>query len=403
MKTLRVAQIEVEHEEERAVSPLEALDALRVAVTVYDPGERLVYANAHYNYLFRRFPPHRELLGRTYAELVALELAEGETAPQGSAEDYIAVRRAQLHSGNYAPFDLELADARVVEIKMRRTKDGGWIGLWTDATQARALAERTRQKLLVSEVEAQRQATYLADLTRRLDAVASEADAAKTTLLRTMSHELKTPLNAILGFADLMRVAAGRLTPEQVAEYSGLIHGAGVNLLRLINQILDLTKIAAGRFTLDRIALPAGALFRDALECYGATAREKNVSLALEDCGMDAVAHADEPAALTMMRNLVENAVNFTQPGGRIRLKAQRQGARVRMSVADNGPGVAAEDLQRITKPFEQSKRGMTDRPHGAGLGLPLVKALAELHGGRLELESALGEGFTATLELPAA
>src|SRR6185437_5064836 len=122
--------------------------------------------------------------------------------------------------------DITLFDGRVVEIKTRRTKDGGWIALWTDATQARAFVDRIEKKLAKSETEVKQQAVYLADLTRKLDEASSEADTAKTTLLRTMSHELKTPLNAILGFADLMRSMPARLSPAQIADYSGLIHGA---------------------------------------------------------------------------------------------------------------------------------------------------------------------------------
>ena len=377
--------------------------ACRIAVTVYDSAERLTYANAHFNYLFRAMPPCERLIGRTYAEIVALELACCEIADPGDAPAYIAERCAQLHADDYAPFDIALFDGRIVEIKTRRTADGGWIALWTDATQARAFVERTQRKLKKTEAEARQQASYLADLTRKLDEVSNEADTAKTTLLRTMSHELKTPLNAILGFADLMQTCSLRLTASQIAEYSSLIHAAGTNLLRLINQILDLTKIAAGRFALNRIALPVSTVFDDATQVYAARANAKNVSLVVEDCAADALALADEGALTQMVRNLVENAVNFTGNGGAVLLSATREDGFVRIRIHDNGPGVSPTDLARITEPFEQAVRGMTDRPDGAGLGLPLVKALAELHGGGLTIESAAGKGFTATIALPAA
>jgi len=403
---VRLAELTVERGgacADPALAALDALDCLRVAVTVYDSAERLIYANAHYNYLFRALPPHGQLIGQTYAELVALELARGEIVPDCATKDYIAKRRAQLHARDYAPVDIALFGGRTVEIKTRRTKDGGWIAIWTDATQARAFVERVQKRLTKSESEAKKQAMYLADLTRRLDEASSEADSAKTTLLRTMSHELKTPLNAILGFADLMQNAAARLKPAQIADYSALIHAAGGNLLRLINQILDLTKMAAGRFPINPIALPVSTLFHDAMEASAVRVCEKHLTLAIEACADDAVIEADEGAAIGMVRNLVENAVSFTQEGGTITLSAVRAGGKVRIRVADNGPGVAAGDLSRIVEPFEQASRGMTDKPQGAGLGLPLVKALAELHGGRLALESAPGKGFAATVELPAA
>ena len=305
---MRLAGLSVEHGGSRAdpaLALLDALDCLRVAVTVYDSAERLIYANAHYNYLFRTLPPNEKLLGQTYAKLVALELSCGDVKADGDVARYITLRRAQLHAADYAPFDITLFDGRVVEIKTRRTKDGGWIALWTDATQARSFVERIETRLAKSESEVRQQAMYLADLTRKLDAASSEADTAKTTLLRTMSHELKTPLNAIMGFAELMHNTANRLTPAQIADYSGLIHAAGANLLRLITQILDLTKVAAGRFPLNRLALPAATLFHDALETYGARAREKHLTFDVMDCATNAIVHADEAAASCMIRNLV--------------------------------------------------------------------------------------------------
>ncbi len=104
-----------------------------------------------------------------------------------------------------------------------------------------------------------------------------------------------------------------------------------------------------------------------------------------------------------MVGHLLDNAIAFTQEGGRIVLSAAAQGGRVRLAVADNGPGVAPQNLARILEPFEQAGCATTDHAAGAGLGLTLVKAFAELHGGSLAIESAPGRGFTATIDLPAA
>jgi len=514
---------------------LAALDALRSAVTMFDSNERLIYVNQHFNHLFRGLPPREALVGLTYEELIRLELAGGELADAeaaGGVEAFVASRRAQLREGIYAPRDIRLADGRIVEIKSRRTPDGGWIALWSDATAARHLLsrfedtvelsadafafwdardrlihcndgfaqlhgqaaaalrglsfeallraslergrfkidgdrqswigrrldahraqagaltivaasgsaylvrdratrdggratvftdvtdhhrveaalgeqtralERTQRALEKTQGVAKRQSDYLADLTRKLDAAENEADTAKTALLRTMSHELKTPLNAIIGFSDLLRSAPDRFQPEQVGEYAGLIHLAGGNLLRLINQILDLTKIAAGRFELKRAPVPAGAMMWAATDACSARAQAKSIAVEIGECEQDLLVLADESALTSMIACLIENAVAFTQSGGQVRLGAQRGDGAVRIVVADNGPGVAEKDLARILEPFEQAGRGTADHAHGAGLGLPLVKALAELHGGALTLASRPGHGFTATLELPAA
>ena len=218
-----------------------------------------------------------------------------------------------------------------------------------------------------------------------------------------MSHELKTPLNAIIGFSDLLKSAPDQFAVAQVGEYAELIHSAGNGLLRMLNQILDLTKIAAGRYPVTRGAVGVRGLFDDAYDAVGARAAEKDVALDFGPCP-DALAIAGDANALAaMLVQLAENAVAFTQNGGTVRFAAARHGARVHVRVEDDGPGVAAEDLARVAEPFEQAGRDTANHNGGSGLGLPLVKALAELQGGTLSLESTLGDGFTATLDLPAA
>jgi cell cycle sensor histidine kinase DivJ len=217
-----------------------------------------------------------------------------------------------------------------------------------------------------------------------------------------MSHELKTPLNAILGFSDLMRSMADSLKPDQVREYAGLVHLGGTNLLKLLNQIMDLTKIAAGRYDLRTGAVDAGSLAWLGRERHVPRATEKSITLDADACPVGLMAQADEGVLAAMIDHLLDNAVAFTHPGGEIRLAVTRHGASIVLTVADNGPGVDPADLARIQQPFEHVARGH-EHAKGAGLGLTMVKAFAELHGGALELASAHGQGFTATVTLPAA
>jgi len=219
--------------------------------------------------------------------------------------------------------------------------------------------------------------------------------------MRTMSHELKTPLNAIIGFSDLMLSMADGLGPEQVKEYAGLIHQGGRSLLRLINQILDLTKLSAGRYKLERIAVDANTMLWSMRSVFESRAVEKGVTLEC-DAPPDLVLEADENALSMMLSQLLENAISFTPCGGTVRLIGARGDGVVRLEVSDNGPGVAADDIARILRPFEQGGRGTSDHTAGAGLGLTLVKAMAELHGGALDIESAPGKGLTARVILPA-
>ena len=167
---------------------------------------------------------------------------------------------------------------------------------------------------------------------------------------------------------------------------------AGGNLLRLINQILDLTKISAGRFPLHKVVVAdRQCALRRASIRWASRAADKRISLSVADCGADLFVDADENALATMIANLAENAIAFTQAGGEVTISARRDDDFVCIVVSDNGPGVAPEDLARILEPFEQAGRGTADHSHGAGLGLPLVKSLAELHGGAFAVRQRRG------------
>ena len=272
----------------------------------------------------------------------------------------------------------------------------------TEKTRAETALAQAQSALETSRDEARRQTGFLANMTKQLDYATLQADNAKTMLLRTMSHELKTPLNAILGFSDLLNSLSDRLTPAQIREYAGLIHQGGSNLLKMVNQIMDLTKISAGRYELRKISVDAGSVLWTARESFRAQAEAKDITIEAEDCPRGLMVGSDEAAFCGMVNALVDNALTFTQRGGRVRLSAAQCGDMIAVNVADDGPGVAEEDLKRILEPFEQAGRTQ-DHASGAGLGLTLVKAFAELHGGALEIESAPGKGFRATLLMPKA
>jgi signal transduction histidine kinase len=219
--------------------------------------------------------------------------------------------------------------------------------------------------------------------------------------MRSMSHELKTPLNAIIGFSDLMLAMKGRLTEQQVQEYAKLIHEGGCNLLRLINQILDLTKLSAGHYDLHRTCVDAGAALSSVRSDFEAKAAAKSIALDI-DAAAGHIIEVDESAFGTILAQLVENAVTYTHTGGGVTLSAMREGGQVCIGIADNGPGIVPEDIARILKPFEQGGRSTVDHAAGAGLGLTLAKALVEAHGGTLAIDSAPGQGFRVTIALPA-
>ena len=165
---------------------------------------------------------------------------------------------------------------------------------------------------------------------------------------------------------------------------------------------MDLTKISAGRYDLRKVIVDAGSVLWQARESFSARAQAKNITINVDDCPRGLMVVADENVLGGMINALLDNAVNFIQEGGLVQLSVTPRGAMAAITIADNGPGVAVEDLKRILEPFEHAGRAQ-DHANGAGLGLTLVKSFAELHDGELEIESAAGKGFRATLLLPSA
>jgi two-component system cell cycle sensor histidine kinase PleC len=251
------------------------------------------------------------------------------------------------------------------------------------------------------------------DLTRELEeardealmkrAEAEAANASKTAFLANISHELRTPLNAILGFSEIIaRECLGPVGSARYKEYAGDIHNSGTHLLSLINDLLDVAKIEAGRMEIEPHMIDAGRMLENALKFVGVKARERNQHLSLTVDEAARVLYADERAVKQILINLVSNAVKFTQEGGHIDVVARRNEAGdFELMVGDDGPGIPKEKIDRIFKPFAQVDNRYDRQAGGTGLGLALVRGLAELHGGRTWIESAEGKGTRVFVVLP--
>ena len=209
-----------------------------------------------------------------------------------------------------------------------------------------------------------------------------------------MSHELKTPLNAIIGFSDLLQMVPEQFSREQIGEYAGLIHTAGNNLLKLINQILDLTKIAARRFPLQLTSIAVGGALWIAIDTMREKAEQKSIALSIEDLRADLIATGRRNRALPgIVGQLVENAAELhARRRGRVHLRRSERRRLVQITVAGQRPRRGAPTIWRASWSLSSRPgRGIADHAQGAGLGLPLAKALAELHGGTLSIASTQG------------
>jgi PAS domain S-box-containing protein len=231
---------------------------------------------------------------------------------------------------------------------------------------------------------------------------AESANQAKSRFVASMSHELRTPLNAIIGFSELLQNDDGMLNEERRREYARDIHSSGKHLLSVINDILDISRIEAGKVTLDEDVTPIADLVESAFRMVRPRAEETGVTIEYQvEAGLTEV-FADRRLLLQTLLNLASNAVKFTERGGRVEIMARgADDGGVEIAVRDTGIGMSAADVARVGEPFLQVDGRLSRKFEGTGLGLVIAKRLLEMHGGTLEIESALGKGTTMTICLP--
>jgi signal transduction histidine kinase len=229
------------------------------------------------------------------------------------------------------------------------------------------------------------------------------ANRAKAAFLAAMSHELKTPLNAVLGFSEIIRdEILGSVGRPAYREYAADIHASGMRLLAVINDVLDVTRLEGGLLAIETRPSDMRDIAESAIGLARATAGDGRSVLV--DIAADFPALNVDPRRLAQaLGNLLANALKFTPQGGRIALTARRDPAGgINLAVSDTGIGMAPEAAAAALEPFRQIDSTLSRKFEGAGLGLPIARALIELHDGSLSIESAVAEGTTVTMLLPA-
>lgn len=228
-------------------------------------------------------------------------------------------------------------------------------------------------------------------------------EANKRSFLRMVGHELRTPLNAVIGFSEILATELyGPLGSPQYKEYAALIHQSGHRLLALVNQVMEIARLEG--HALDMTIRPEliDHAVEDVLETLAEAAQARSVRIAAADSGHLKVM-ADGRGLRTLLSNLLQNAIAWSPEGGEVVVDVRRCGDSVEIEVADHGPGIAAADIQRLMRPFEQGEDALTRSSQGAGLGLPIVQLLCRAMAGHLRLRSTPGEGLRAVVTLPAA
>ena len=390
----RLAQARAQAAENRL---RDAIESVSEAFVLWDRQGRLLMCNRNYRNVFNLEPkllkpgaPRNEV-----NRFAALAIKHDQPAPDGAK----GVREAELNDGRW------------IQISERRTAEGGLVMTAADITAIKNQEEARRlneEQLQYAVTGLERSQEQLAELARKyeMEKVKAEgANKAKSEFLANMSHELRTPLNAINGFSEIMmNEMFGKLGDARYKGYSLDIHNSGQHLLALINDILDMSKIEAGKMNLKFESLHLEDVTEDAVRLVRNRAEAAGLQLDIDFPTLPEV-EADYRAVKQVLLNLLSNAIKFTPRAGRVTVRAEVRrdplGERVRVSVTDTGIGIAAEDLARLAKPFEQVESQHAKTTQGTGLGLALTKSLVEMHDGALEMTSTPGEGTTVSFMLP--
>src|SRR6516164_1840586 len=352
---------------------VDAIEGSREAMILVGPDGKIVILNSQVGQFLRQ--PSVELTpGAPFAEalrrVVPVGSLTGESGVGDPAEILASEGEVQLRP------DLRLRVSRTL------TQEGGFFLFWSDISD---IKER-EARLLEAKQEAE------------------AASRAKSYFLATMSHELRTPLNAIIGFSEIIaNELFGPVNEPRYREYSGLVVKSGRHLLNVINSVLDYAKSEAGRAELRCEPVDLTEIVADCLGMVDDQSRRAEVEVRRVLPDEPLVISGDDQKLRQMLLNLVSNAIKFTNAGGSVEVRLAAADGRPVLSVSDTGIGMKPEDIPTALAPFGQIDSRLARKYEGTGLGLPLAKAFAEMHGAEFLVRSELGVGTTITIVFPQA
>ncbi len=362
------------------------IDSIEDGAALFDADDRLVMFNQKYTQYFTLI---LDILkpGISFREMFKGMADAGLCRGTAAEVEHWVTQRLALFEGGAKGNEFERSDGSWVRIDYYKLPTGGTFVVTADITKHKQAEETLKQ----------------AHDELQLRIAAEESSQAKSKFLATMSHELRTPLNAIIGFSEALKMELfGDLNAVQ-KDCANDIHGAGSHLLDLINDILDLSKIEAGKVEIEHEDIDISGVVDRSIQLVRDHANEGNIKLH-KKLSSDALnLRADARLFKQMVINLLSNAVKFTPPGGSISITSsycEQQWTTV--EVRDTGIGIDKKDMPLVMETFGQVDCPLTRKHGGSGLGIPLVKAFMELHGGEFEIESEPGVGTVTRLKFPA-
>ncbi|MCH7710400.1 MAG: PAS-domain containing protein, partial [Proteobacteria bacterium] len=355
------------------------LENMSQGISVYDAELKLVAFNQRYVDL-RGYPPGFLHIGMSFEEVARFRAERGDYGP-GDVERHVRERVTVKRSGETLRQECTLPNGGVIAVNREPMPDGGSVTTYSNITERKRAEEALRAAKEEAEI----------------------ANRAKTEFLANVTHELRTPLNAVIGLSELMNEAMfGPLGHPKYTEYAKDITESGRHLLDLIEDILDLSRIEVGKLELYEEKVDVVKVVDACMMILRSRAEAGRIEIQTslpEDVPM---LMADERKLKQILLNILSNAIKFTPAGGAVTLEAyvEKDGGFVFM-IRDTGIGIASKHLSTAMAPFGQVDGSLSRKYQGTGLGLPLTKALVELHGGGIELASVIDVGTEVTIRFP--
>jgi len=354
------------------------LENIGEGLSVFDRRGRLIAWNSRFCELLE-LPPDLPV-GVPLRDILMLQAARGDFGRDDPSAE-VAKRLDRFYREVPTTKERVTPRGRTLQISRRAMPDGAVVSVYSDVTDLKA----SERKLIQARSQAEM------------------ANRAKSEFLANMNHELRTPLNAIIGFSDIIsHELFGPLGNEKYLDYMKDIHQSSLHLLSVIKAVLDMSKIEAGKLELSKEWLSIRHLIGEIIRMMREQAESRGIELLIKLSDEEVDIWADELAMKQIFLNLLSNAIKFSRDGGEvcIRIVSDEPDLAI-VEFEDHGIGMNEEELERALQPFGQAKPSTTRNYGGTGLGLPITKGLIEAHGGKLAIESRVGQGTIARISLP--
>lgn len=360
----------------------DAIEALPDGFVIFDKQDRLLACNSKYRDIYDK-TGNIIAPGRTFYDMTRDGYQSGQFKnSEGDDEASFVARRLKEHRNSQLASEIQLADGRWIRQTERPIRGGGTVGLRVDITES-----KIKERELATAKE-----------------VAEQASHSKSQFLATVSHEVRTPMNVILGLLDILKSSENLSSKEK--DYAITAHQSADHLLHLLNEILDISKVEAGKLSLDKTEFNILEVIRNVCSLSQTKAEDKGISLKVElDDFEFPMVEGDERRLQQILLNLLSNAIKFTDQGWvKVTAKQSRvsdEQCNITVEVEDTGIGFSANEAKMLFKPFSQIDSSAARKHEGTGLGLAITRELTQLMGGQITAEGFKNQGAAFTLKVP--